>query len=96
MSRSNLITKFLNELNSDEVKSAMGHLNEILDLLENKSDPDPIEMEIVNEAYQTLEKLQILEAAIRRYLNEDNTLMGDKLDDLYGSGHISGTSTLFR
>lgn len=97
MSRSNLITKFLNELNSDEVKSAMGHLSEILNLLENKSDPEPIEMEIVNEAYQTIEKLQILEAAIRRYLNNDREeLTGDKLDGLYGSGHKSGTSMLFR
>lgn len=83
MSRSNLITKFLNELNSDQVKSAMVHLNEILEVLENKNDPEPIEMEIVNEAYQTLERLQILEAAIRRYLNTQRELEGDKLNDLY-------------
>ena len=96
MSRSNLITKFLNELNSDEVKGAMGHLNEILELLENKNDPEPIEMEIVNEAYQTLEKLQVLEAAIRRYLNDGRELKGDKLNDLYENNHKGGTSTLFK
>jgi len=96
MSKSNLITKFLNELNSDEMKSAMEHLTEILEDLETKNDPEPIEMEIVNEAYQTLEKLQILEAAIRRYLNTERKLTGDKLDSLYDNNHGSGTSTLFK
>lgn len=96
MSRSNLITKFLNELNSDKVKGAMDHLNEILVLLENKNDPEPIEMEIVNEAYQTLERLQILEAAIRRYLNTGRDLPGDKLGNLYENNHSGGTSVLFK
>ena len=96
MSKSNLITKFLNELNSDEVKSAMGHLTEILESLETKNDPEPIEMEIVNEAYQTLEKLQILESAIRTYLGSERKLTGDKLESLYDNNHASGTSTLFK
>ena len=95
MSRSNLINKFLNELTSDEVKNAMSHLTGILDMLENKNDPEPIEMEIVNEAYQTLEKLQILEAAIRRYLTDKRELTGDKIEELYDNNHTSGTSTLF-
>ncbi len=89
MSKSNLITKFLNELNSDEVKSAMGHLTEILESLETKNDPEPIEMEIVNISYQFIEKLNLLEAALRKYKASDQILTGSKLDDLYGGGNSS-------
>jgi hypothetical protein len=74
----------------------MGHLTEILKHLENVNDPEPIEMEIVNEAYQTLEKLQVLEAAIRRYLNDGRELTGDTLSGLYENNHKGGTSTLFK
>ena len=83
MSKSSLIIKFLNELNSDEVKSLMEHLTSLLEDLENKNDPEPIEMTIVNEAYQTIEKIKVLESALRNYVREGGSLDGDKLNNLY-------------
>jgi len=95
MSRSSLVIKFLNELNSNEMKSLMDHLASILESLESKDDPEPIEMSIVNEAYQTIEKIKVLESSLRTYVNEGGTLDGDKLNDLYESSDINGTSKLF-
>ena len=95
MSRSSLVIKFLNELNSDEVKSLMSHLTSLLEDLESKNDPEPIEMTIVNEAYQTLEKIQVLESALRAYVRTGGSLDGDKLSDLYDDNDGVGSSKLF-
>ena len=54
------VIRFLNELNSQEVKGAFDFLSNILKELEDKIDPDPIEMEIVDSAYQAIEKHGIL------------------------------------
>lgn len=79
------VIRFLNELNSREVKSTFEFLETILDNLENKNDPDRIEMEIVDSAYQAIEKLNILENNLRKYVKGeyDKTLPGNKLFDLY-------------
>jgi len=78
------VIRFLNELNSREVKSAFDFLSTILEGLEEKNDPDRIEMEIVDSAYQVIEKLNILESTLRKYVrNENKTLPGNKLLDLY-------------
>ncbi len=80
------VIRFLNELNSKEVKSAFEFLSTILENLEEKVDPDPIEIEIVDSVYQTIEKLNLLENNLRKYVNDENkTLLGNKLNDLYGS-----------
>ena len=89
MSRLNTVVNFLNELNSDSVKSALGSLSVLLDELEDKNDPEQIEMEIVNVSYQFIEKLNLLEAALRKYKATDHVLTGSKLDDLYGGGSSS-------
>jgi len=83
------VIRFLNELNSKEVKSAFEFLSTILENLEEKNDPDPIEMEIVDASYQAIEKLNILENNLRKYVNDRNkTLLGNTLNDLYGSDTI--------
>jgi len=79
------VIRFLNELNSKEVKSAFEFLATILENLEEKNDPDPIEMEIVDASYQAIEKLNVLENNLRKYVNDENkTLLGNRLNDLYG------------
>ncbi len=95
MARSSLVIKFLNELNSNEMKSLMEHLASILESLESKDDPEPLEMSIVNEAYQTIEKIKVLESSLRTYVDEGDTLDGDKLNDLYDKNDTSGTTKLF-
>jgi len=86
MSRLNTVINFLNELNSDSVKSALGSLSILLNELEDKNDPEQIEMEIVNVSYQFIEKLNLLEAALRKYKATDHVLTGSKLNDLYSGG----------
>jgi len=83
MSKLNTVVNFLNELKSDSVKSALGSLSILLNELEEKNDPEPIEMEIVDVSYQLLEKLNLLEAALRKYKATDHILAGDKLSNLY-------------
>jgi hypothetical protein len=89
MSRLNTVVNFLNELKSDSVKSALGSLSVLLTELEEKNDPEPLEMEIVDVSYQLFEKLNLLEAALRKYKATDHILTGNKLDDLYGRGSSS-------
>jgi len=80
------VIRFLNELNSKEVKGAFEFLSTILENLEEKNDPDPIEMEIVDSAYQAIEKLNLLENNLRKYVTDKNTtLLGNTLNDLYES-----------
>lgn len=91
-------TIILNELNSEEVKLLFEHLSKFLNELEDKNDPDPIEVQIVDTAYQLIEKVQLFEAYMKQYTQEGNEkLLGNKLDKLYNSPKTSiGTSTLFR
>jgi len=78
------VIRFLNELNSKEVKNTFEFLATILEKLEEKNDPEPIEMEIVDASYQAIEKLNILENNLRKYVNDENkTLLGNILNDLY-------------
>ena len=83
------VIRFLNELNSNEVKGTFEFLENLLKELEDKIDPDPIEMEIVDSAYQTIEKLNMLENNLRKYVADKNqTLPGNRLNDLYESNAI--------
>lgn len=96
MSRLNPIVNFLNELNSESMKSALSSLSKLLEDLEIKNDPEPIEMEIVSTAYQLIENLSLLQAAMRKYQNsESDILTGSKLTNLYKGNKSSGSSILF-
>ena len=85
MSRTtNLSFKFLTELNSSNVQSTFETLDVLLDYLENKNDPEPIEVQIVDTAYQLLEKLKMMEGLLKRHVGSDHQLFkGNKLDKLY-------------
>ena len=78
-----LVSQFLNELHSQSVQGTFESLNVILEQLENKEDPDPIELQIVEMTYHTIEKLKHLEGLMRRYYNKTSPLLGDQLTDLY-------------
>ena len=83
------VIRFLNELNSQEVKGAFDFLSNILKELEDKIDPDPIEMEIVDSAYQAIEKLNVLENNLRSYVTDENkSLPGNKLSSLYEDSSV--------
>jgi hypothetical protein len=85
----------LNELSSGDVKSLMEHLEVFLKFLEEKNDPEPIEIQVVDSMYQLVEKFQMFEEVMRKYQETfAEELLGKKLDQLYSSSAI-GTSKLF-
>ncbi len=79
------VIRFLNELNSNEVKETFNFLSTVVENLENKNNPDAIEMQIVDSAYQAIEKMSILESYLKKYVLNINvtSLPGNKLFDLY-------------
>jgi hypothetical protein len=87
-----LVFKFLRELNSREVQGSFQSLGTLLEFLENKEDPDPIEMQIVDTAYNLIEQLKLLEGYLKKYATESDELKGSKLQNLYDK---SGSSVLF-
>ena len=96
MSQINKITlKFLQELNSS--KEMIDTLNFLIKILENKTDPEPEEIQIVDSAYQFIEKLKSLESIIRIFQeNNYESLPGTKLSKLYKTqSRATGTQSLF-
>jgi len=52
--------------------------------LENKNDPDPAEVQLVESIYLFVEKMKIMEGAMKKYIVESrDTLPGNKLSALY-------------
>lgn len=82
---------FLEGLHKNEIKSVFDHLQGLVESLENKSDPDPIEMKLVNNIYNFLERLAILESNITSYSKDSNIdPLGTKLNSLYEDISYSG------
>lgn len=92
-----IIVKFLKELNSEEVKVTFESLGVLLEHLENKNDPDPVEMQVVDVTYQVLEKFKTLEAILKQRVLESNKLLsGTKLQNLYDKKATAvGSQVLF-
>lgn len=95
MSRKTIVVNFLNEVNSSSVKSTLEGLKNLIEELEDKNDPEMIEVEIVNVSYQLFEKLELLQSVLRKYVTHEHILTGDKLENLYDDNE-TGTSTLFK
>ena len=90
MSTDKLALAFLSELHSDNVKNTFESLSNMLKALENKNDPDQIEVDIVKQTYRLIEQLNLLSETIKVYVTENDVLLGDKVQSLYDK-----TLTLF-
>jgi hypothetical protein len=91
-----LMQRFLRKLDSVEVQETFDLLSMILEELENKNDPEPFEMHIVNNAYQIIEKLSLVRGVLTEKLESSHKLTGSRLQDLYDRNPISvGTQALF-
>jgi hypothetical protein len=90
MSTDKLALVFLNELHSDNVKNTFESLSNMLKELENKDDPDQIEVDIVEQTYRLIEELNVLSETIKVYVTKNDVLLGDKVQSLYDK-----TLTLF-
>jgi len=84
-----LAFSFLSELRSDSVKNTFESLSNMLEALEIKNDPDPIELEMVDTSYQLIEKMNLLSELLKKYINENDVLLGDKIQSLYDSNAIT-------
>ena len=91
-----LAFKFLRELNSTDVQDTFQSLGVLLDHLETKDDPEPVEVQMVDTAYQALEKLKTLEGLLKRHIGETHSITkGNKLQNLYDKAPTSiGSSIL--
>jgi RPA family protein len=84
-----LVFKFLRELDSRDVQDTFESLGTLLEHLETKNDPEPVDVQVVDTAYQALEKLKTLEGLLKRYIGESNSgLKGNKLAKLYEQTEI--------
>ena len=87
---------FLESLHSEGTKSTFESLDQLIEGIENKLDPDPVELRLLENIYQFIEKLKILESNLNSYaINNMKSLPGNKLTDLYESNSSYGTSKLF-
>jgi len=93
---SKLAQRFLQSINEESTKSTFDSLSILIEQLENKVDPNPMEMNIVESLYHFIEKLKILEGNLKGYVKESNkNLPGNKLSSLYDKKEGYGTSILF-
>lgn len=91
-----LISNFLNELKTENNKHIFDSVNTLLEHLENRNDPDPIELQIVDSSYQLLEKLNVLESLLRQYQKNGNeNLPSNKLTSLYENTTSKGSDIMF-
>lgn len=75
---------FLNQLVSESGKMTYETLSILLDQLENKNDPGPEEMRLVEQIYNFMEHLKRIENNIRSYVkNSSEEPLGSKLSNLY-------------
>jgi len=74
---------FLEGMHSSDTRSTFEQLTGLIEILENKPDPDPIEIRLVENIYAFIEKLNILESNLTSYSKEKGHSLGTKLTSLY-------------
>jgi hypothetical protein len=88
--------QFIQEINSQDVRQSIKTLGRLIEVLESKADPEPVEIEIVSNAYQLVEKFALLEDLLKQYTEEfKEKITGNKLASLYDRNGY-GTSILFK
>lgn len=76
--------RFLNKLQRESTQETFEILELLMEELENKNDPDPAEVQLVESIYLFVEKMKIMEGAMKKYIVESrDTLPGNKLSALY-------------
>ena len=76
--------RFLNKLQKESTQETFEILELLTEELENKNDPDPAEVQLVESIYLFIEKMKLMEGSIKKYVKESrSTLPGNKLLSLY-------------
>jgi hypothetical protein len=87
-----ITTKFLQEIHSEDISEWLQELKFLSEGLEEKIDPEPIELQIVGSVYQLLENFEQVDNLIKEY--KKDSLPSEKLTTLYNQ-KASGTGVLF-
>ena len=98
MSRTDkLVANFLSELHSNESLEMFEKLSQLIEHLEEKEDPEPTDVLLMDHIYQTLEKLKTLDSILKNYVGESGTILkGNKLQGLYdATPSYVGSQVLF-
>jgi len=88
----NLAKKFLRE--SYKINDS-DNLSNLIEYLESKDDPDPDELYILEAIYQYVEKLNLLESHLNKYVQKSKNIK-NKLVDLYENDNSYGSSKFFK
>ncbi len=87
--------RFLEGLHTQEARDTFDMLHRLVEMLENKPDPEMTEVRLVDNMYSFIEKLRIMESNLSSYVRESReTLPGNKLALLYDD--ISASGSIFR
>jgi len=93
MDLTRLAQRFLRELHSEPSRNTFSTLRELLDNLENKGDPEPTEVRLIEEINKFLESAGVLETHLKSYVRDDG-LLGSKLETLYENNSLDGSRNL--
>lgn len=76
----------LNEIVHDDT-ILFQRINLLMETLENKDDPNPEDVVLVDSIYQYLEKKKILEENLKRFTKKSTTFHKNKLEELLEDFH---------
>ena len=74
---------FLEQIQTKSSKSVFETITLLVEQLENKTDPEPVEMHLVENIYSFLEQMKRLENNLRSYVSDTKRPIGSKLASLY-------------
>ena len=79
-----LAERFINKLQREATQETFEILELLTEELENKNDPDPDEIQLIESIYLFIEKMKLMEGSIKKYVKESReSLPGNKLSALY-------------
>jgi len=87
--------RFLESLNSSNSRDVFEILQTLAEELENKNDPEMTEVRLVENIYNFIEKLKIMEGNLKSYIKESTPeSVGNALSKLYDE--IDETGSIYR
>jgi len=90
-----LAQTFLSEATVGEAKDAFDVLQTLIEELEVKEDPDPIEVRLIANLYNFVEHLEIMKSNLHSYVKDSMDLMpGSTLGKLYDEESMDGFKNL--
>jgi hypothetical protein len=92
----NLAQKILKESYRFITSETSESMNQLMMYLEEKVDPDPSEIYLLESIYQYIEKMNLLESHLNKFVQKSKSkLKGNKLNSLYEADNKYGSSVLF-